>query len=89
LGWSDLRWVQVLSTVAILDGENCVDWKGGTCAVEPTEAGIYPRWFGLPGSLERSLCQAMRRILTSEEGDPVVVQAPSRSSNGSGRPRLP
>lgn len=26
--------------------------------------------FGLPVSLERSLCQAMRRILTSEESDP-------------------
>ena len=47
-----------------------VDWKGGTCAVEPAEAGGYPRWFGVPVSLERSLCQAMRRILTSEESDP-------------------
>lgn len=47
-----------------------VDWKTGTCAVEPAEAGGYPRWFGLPVSLERSLCQAMRRILTSEESDP-------------------
>jgi ATP-dependent Lhr-like helicase len=47
-----------------------VDWKGGTCAVEPAEAGSYPRWFGLPVSLERSLCQAMRRVLTSEESDP-------------------
>ena len=47
-----------------------VDWKGGTCAVEPADVGSYPRWFGLPVSLERSLCQAMRRILTSEESDP-------------------
>jgi len=46
-----------------------VDWKGGTCSVEPAEAGSYPRWFGLPMSLERSLCQAMRRVLTSEETD--------------------
>jgi ATP-dependent Lhr-like helicase len=47
-----------------------VDWKGGTCSVEPAEAGGYPRWFGLPVSLDRSLCQAMRRVLTSEETDP-------------------
>ncbi|MDC0708751.1 DEAD/DEAH box helicase [Stigmatella sp. ncwal1] len=47
-----------------------VDWKGGTCSVEPAEAGGYPRWFGLPVSLERSLCQAMRRVLTSKNTDP-------------------
>lgn len=47
-----------------------VDWKGGTCAVEPAEAGGYPRWFGLPVSLERSLCQAIRRVLTSKDFDP-------------------
>lgn len=47
-----------------------VDWKGGTCAVEPAETGGYPRWFGLPVSLERSLCQAMRRVLTSRDTDP-------------------
>lgn len=46
-----------------------VDWKGGTCSVEPAEMGGYPRWFGLPVSLERSLCQAMRRVLTSKEAD--------------------
>lgn len=47
-----------------------VDWKGGTCSVEPAEAGGYPRWFGLPVSLERSLCQAMRRVLASKDTDP-------------------
>ncbi len=47
-----------------------VDWKGGTCSVEPAEVGSYPRWFGLPMSLERSLCQAMRRVLTSKAADP-------------------
>ena len=47
-----------------------VDWKGGTCSVEPAEAGGYPRWFGLPVSLDRSLCQAMRRVLTSKDTDP-------------------
>jgi ATP-dependent Lhr-like helicase len=47
-----------------------VDWKGGLCFVEPAEQGAYPRWFGLPVRLERSLCQAMRRVLTREETDP-------------------
>ena len=47
-----------------------VDWKGGTCSVEPAEDGGYPRWFGLPVSLERSLSQAMRRVLTSNDTDP-------------------
>lgn len=46
-----------------------VDWKGGTCLVEPAEAGGYPRWFGQPVSLARSLCQAMRRVLRSSERD--------------------
>jgi ATP-dependent Lhr-like helicase len=47
-----------------------VDWKGGTCAVEPAESGGYPRWLGRPLTLERSLCQAMRRVLQSGERDP-------------------
>ena len=38
--------------------------------VEPAEVGGYPRWFGLPVSLERSLCQAMRRVLASKDTDP-------------------
>ena len=49
---------------------NGVDWKGGTCSVEPAEAGAYPRWFGQPMSLERSLCQAMRRVVVSKDSDP-------------------
>ena len=49
---------------------NGVDWKGGTCAVQPAESGAYPRWFGQPVSLERSLCQAMRRILAGTDTDP-------------------
>ncbi len=49
---------------------NGVDWKGGTCSVEPAEAGAYPRWFGQPVSLERSLCQAMRRVLAGTHTDP-------------------
>ncbi len=47
-----------------------VDWKSATCSVEPAEAGGYPRWFGLPMSLERSLCQAMRRVLVGDDNDP-------------------
>lgn len=46
-----------------------VDWKGGTCSVEPAEAGAYPRWFGQPVTLNRSLCQAMRRVLRGRETD--------------------
>lgn len=47
-----------------------VDWKVGTCSVEPAEAGGYPSWFGQPMSLERALCQAMRRVLRSADNDP-------------------
>jgi ATP-dependent Lhr-like helicase len=50
---------------------NGVDWKGGTCSVEPAEAGAYPRWFGQPVSLDRSLCQAMRGILAGKDTDPA------------------
>lgn len=46
-----------------------VDWRGGTCSVEPAEAGGYPRWYGLPMSLQRPLCQAMRRVLTGKDAD--------------------
>lgn len=48
-----------------------VDWKAGTCSVEPAKAGSYPRWFGQPVSLDRSLCQAMRRVLQGEVSDPA------------------
>ena len=46
-----------------------VDWRGGTCSVEPAEDGSYPRWFGQPVSLARPLCQAMRRILQDSTND--------------------
>ena len=46
-----------------------VDWKGGTCSVEPAEAGGYPRWSGQPVSLARTLCQAMRRVLHDTQQD--------------------
>ena len=47
-----------------------VNWKGGRCSVEPAALGGYPRWLGLPVRLNRSLCQAMRRVLTSKDIDP-------------------
>ena len=47
-----------------------INWKAALCAVEPAEAGSYPRWFGQPVSLQRSLCQAMLRVLNSTENDP-------------------
>lgn len=47
-----------------------IDWRGGTCGVEPAEAGGYPRWFGQPVSLGRPLCQAMRRVLSGAGVDP-------------------
>lgn len=40
-----------------------VNWKGGTCEVEPAEQGAFPRWFGSPRLLSRALCQAMREVL--------------------------
>ncbi len=47
-----------------------VDWKRGTCAVKPAEAGAYPRWMGRPVLLSRELCQAMREVLVDDEDDP-------------------
>ncbi|HTR49653.1 MAG TPA: DEAD/DEAH box helicase [Kofleriaceae bacterium] len=46
-----------------------VDWKGQTCAVDPAEAGTYPRWFGQPVTLSRTLCQAMRSVLVGKDVD--------------------
>lgn len=65
-----------------------VDWKGGTCAVQPAEAGAYPRWFGQPVLLSRALCQAMRRILVGESINPcwskraAAAIAEQRASHG-------
>jgi ATP-dependent helicase Lhr and Lhr-like helicase len=47
-----------------------VNWKGGTCDVEPAEQGAYPRWFGRPRLLSRVLCQAMRSVLVGEDVRP-------------------
>jgi ATP-dependent Lhr-like helicase len=46
-----------------------VDWKGGSCSVQPAETGGYPRWFGLPVTLSRALCRAMWSILRGTDHD--------------------
>lgn len=43
-----------------------VSWKSGTCEVEPAEHGAYPRWYGRPTLLSRTLCQAMRAVLVDD-----------------------
>lgn len=47
-----------------------VNWKGGTCEVEPAEHGAYPRWYGRPTLLSRALSSAMRDVLVSDEVRP-------------------
>jgi len=44
-----------------------VDWRSGTCSVEPTASGKYPRWHGQPVLLSRALCQAMLSLLADGE----------------------
>jgi ATP-dependent helicase Lhr and Lhr-like helicase len=48
-----------------------VNWKGGTCEVEPTEHGAYPRWYGRPVLLSRAVCAAMRDVLIGEDVRPL------------------
>ena len=47
-----------------------VNWKGGTCEVEPAEHGAYPRWYGRPVLLSRALCQAKRDLLIGDQVRP-------------------
>ncbi|MDX9723284.1 MAG: ATP-dependent helicase, partial [Myxococcota bacterium] len=47
-----------------------VNWKGGTCEVEPTEHGAYPRWQGRPTLLSRALCRAMHDLLVEDQVRP-------------------
>jgi ATP-dependent Lhr-like helicase len=47
-----------------------VNWKGGTCEVEPAEHGTYPRWHGRPTLLSRALCRAMRDVLVRDDARP-------------------
>lgn len=44
-----------------------VNWKAGTCEVEPAEHGTYPRWYGRPTLLSRALCTAMHDLLISDD----------------------
>jgi ATP-dependent Lhr-like helicase len=47
-----------------------VNWKAGTCEVEPAEHGVYPRWYGRPTLLSRALCRAMHDVLVGESVRP-------------------
>jgi len=40
-----------------------IDWKKGTCQVEPAEAGKIPVWLGSPGFLGKRLCEEMKGVL--------------------------
>jgi len=48
-----------------------IDWQRGLCIVRPAPAGRAPRWNGGARWLSYDLCQAMRRILTSDEIPPT------------------
>ncbi len=43
------------------------DWAKALLHVEPIEAGGLPRWQGQPVLLGRTLCQAMREVLASDD----------------------
>jgi ATP-dependent Lhr-like helicase len=48
-----------------------IDWRRGLCAVEPAERAQAARWSGNPRFLSYELCQAMRKILLSDDSDPA------------------
>ncbi|MCC7380507.1 MAG: DEAD/DEAH box helicase [Deltaproteobacteria bacterium] len=48
-----------------------IDWARGVCSVSPAADGKAARWNGGGGFLSFELCQAMRRVLVSEEMDPA------------------
>ena len=47
-----------------------VQWKRGTCTVEPAVRARLPRWMGSPKLLSFELCQTMRQILEGDDVDP-------------------
>jgi ATP-dependent Lhr-like helicase len=47
-----------------------IDWRKGTCYVEPATNAAAPRWSGFPAFLGYELVQAMRQVLISDEIDP-------------------
>ncbi|MFW5876497.1 MAG: DEAD/DEAH box helicase [Myxococcota bacterium] len=48
-----------------------IDWSRGSCVVQPAPEGRAARWSGAARFLPYELCQAMRRILISEDVDPA------------------
>lgn len=48
-----------------------VDWRKAVCEVEPSEHARNTRWSGAPQYLGYDLCQAMRRILVTDDIDPA------------------
>jgi ATP-dependent Lhr-like helicase len=47
-----------------------IDWSRGSCVVRPAKDARAARWSGGPRFLSYALCQAMRRVLVSQEVDP-------------------
>jgi ATP-dependent helicase Lhr and Lhr-like helicase len=54
-----------------------VEWDRGVCIVRPAPKGRTPRWQGEPRHLSYELCQAMRRVLMEDAGDPAWSQRAS------------
>ncbi|MBK7581083.1 MAG: DEAD/DEAH box helicase [Myxococcales bacterium] len=46
-----------------------VEWDRGVCVVRPSPRGRTPRWQGEARHLSHDLCQAMRKLLVSDERD--------------------
>lgn len=44
-----------------------IDWERGVCIVRPAPTGKAPRWNGGARWLSYDLCQAMRRVLTTDD----------------------
>lgn len=47
------------------------DWSKGVCTVKPADFAPSARWSGSPAFLSYELCQAMRRVLVSDEVSPA------------------
>ena len=47
------------------------DWSKGICTVKPADYAPSARWSGSPAFLSYELCQAMRRLLVSDEVSPA------------------
>ncbi|MBK8255142.1 MAG: DEAD/DEAH box helicase [Polyangiaceae bacterium] len=65
-----------------------IEWERGICIVRPTKDGRAPRWSGGPRFLGYELCQAIKRVLLSDETAPWCSQrarkvlATSRAEHG-------